>query len=200
MYILVCDFLQNANMSCIGIIISFRIRLGSFKERSRSSSFSHFLKTLILKTLILWILFPIENLMLSTSFMSLNAFLRILSYLLQLKITWISLSVTFFSQFLQILISSWRLYHLVMFVAKLWDENLILVMALLLLKLLEALLFNEFFCLWIKSYSFHFCECKGGFGYSSPWPSLLAKLKCLISYISSHLFHLSTPWIYSRWC
>ena len=40
-----------------------------------------------------------------------------------------------FSQFLQILISSWRLYHLVVFIAKLWDDNLILVMAFLLLKL-----------------------------------------------------------------
>ena len=35
-----------------------------------------------------------------------------LSYLLQLKIIWISSSIYFFLQFLQIFISSWRLYHL----------------------------------------------------------------------------------------
>ena len=80
-------------------------------------------------------LFPICNLMLSTSYMSLNAFLWMLLYLLQLKIIWISFSISFFSQFLQILISSWRLYHLVVFIAKLWDDNLILVIAFLLLKL-----------------------------------------------------------------
>ena len=57
-----------------------------------------------------------------------------LSYLLQLKIIWISFSISFFSQFLQIFISSWRLYHLVVFIAKLWDDNLILAMAFLLLK------------------------------------------------------------------
>ena len=74
-------------------------------------------------------LFPICNLMLSTSFMSLNAFLRMLSYLLELKTIWISFSISFFSQFLQIFTSSWRLYHFVVFIAKLWDDNLILVMA-----------------------------------------------------------------------
>ena len=49
--------------------------------------------------------------------------------------TMISFSVSFFSQFLQISISSWRLYQLMVFIAKLWDENLILFMAFLLLKL-----------------------------------------------------------------
>ena len=40
-----------------------------------------------------------------------------------------------FSLFLQIFTSSWRLYHLVVFIAKLWDDSLILVMVFLLLKL-----------------------------------------------------------------
>ena len=58
-----------------------------------------------------------------------------LSYLLQLKIIWISFSISFFSQFLQNFKSSWRVYHLVVFIAKLWDDNLVSFMAFLLLKL-----------------------------------------------------------------
>ena len=60
-----------------------------------------------------------------------------LPYLLQLNIIWISFSISFFSQFLQIFISSWRLYHLMAFIAKLWDNNLILVMTFLLLNLIK---------------------------------------------------------------
>ena len=106
------------------------------------------------------ILLPICNFMLSTSFLSLNAFLRILSFLLQLKLIlekftflliWISFCIYFFSQFLQIFISSSRLYHLLVFIAKLWDDNLILVMVFLLLKLFKfSFLLAEFFCLWKK--------------------------------------------------
>ena len=58
-----------------------------------------------------------------------------LSYLLQLKIIWISFSISFFSQFLQNFKSSWRVYHLVVFTAKLWDDNLISFMVFLLLNL-----------------------------------------------------------------
>ena len=129
----------------------------AFRESSTKKSFSFST------------LFPICNLMLSTSFMSLSAFLQMLSYLLQLNIIWISFSISFFSQFLHIFISSWRLYHFKVFIAKLWDDNLILVMAFRLLKLYKfrylSFLKSSFVC--EKSCSFHFYKCKGGFGSNS---------------------------------
>ena len=63
-----------------------------------------------------------------------TAIIPMLSYLLQLLYEFIFCSF-FLKQCLQIFISSWRLYHLVVFIAKLWDDNLILVMPFLLLKL-----------------------------------------------------------------
>ena len=73
--------------------------------------------------------------MLSPSFMLLNAFIRLLSYLLQLKIILIPFCICFFSQFLENFIFSWRFYHLVVFIGKLRDNKRILVMAFVLLKL-----------------------------------------------------------------
>ena len=125
-----------------------------------------FKKTLAKKSFSFSTLFSTCNLMLYTSFMSLNAFLWILSYILQLKIIWISSCFSFFLQFLEIFISSWKLYHLVVFIAKLLDDNLILVIAFLLLNLCKlrylSFLKSSFVCK--KSCSFHFCKRKGGFG------------------------------------
>ena len=61
-----------------------------------------------------------------TSFMSFNAFLRMLLF-----------SLSFLLQFSLIFISPWRLYHLAVFIAKLPDENLVLVIAFLLIKLFK---------------------------------------------------------------
>ena len=59
------------------------------------------------------ILFPIWKLMWSISFMWFNTFLWMLL-----------LSISFLSQFSQFFISSWRLYHLVVFIAKVttWES------------------------------------------------------------------------------
>ena len=143
-------------------------------------------------------LFPIFNLMLSTYYMSLNAFLRKLSYSSQLKIKWILFSFSFFSQILQMFISSWRLYHLVAFIAKLWDDNLILVMAFLLLNLCKfrwlPFLKSSFFFVE-KVVLFIFVSAKEGLD-ATVLSSFLEKPASF--YIPSYLFHHSTPWIYSR--
>ena len=57
-----------------------------------------------------------------------------LSYLLQLKFIWISFSIFFLTIFANFHIFL-KIYHLVVFIAKLWDDSLILVMTFLLLKL-----------------------------------------------------------------
>ena len=71
------------------------------------------------------------------SFMSFNVFHQTLSCLSQLKIVWIAFCISFLLRFSQIFISPWRLYHLVEFTAKLWDDNLVLLTAFLLLKLYQ---------------------------------------------------------------
>ena len=72
------------------------------------------------------LLFPIWKLMWQTSFMSFNAFLRMLLF-----------SLSFLLQFSLIFISPWRLYHSVVFITKLPDETLVLVIAFLLIKLFK---------------------------------------------------------------
>ena len=102
------------------------------------NTFKAFKERLLKKSFSFSILFLLWKLILSTLFMSLNAFSRLLS---QLKIIWI--------------ISFWRLYHLRGFITKLRDGNLLFI-AFLLLKLFK---FRYIFCLllFVKgSYSFHF--------------------------------------------
>ena len=108
--------------------------------------------------------------MLSTSFMSLNVFLWMLSCLLQLKIIWILSSISFFSQFFQILFSSWRLYHLVVFNAKLWDDNVALLWRFYCWSCanLDIFPFQRVLLFVKKSCSFHLDKCKGEFGCYSP--------------------------------
>ena len=60
-YLLLSDFKKNSIMSSKGLIIPFCIKLGPLKNRSRSSSFSHFLKFLILNTAMILILNRYSN-------------------------------------------------------------------------------------------------------------------------------------------
>ena len=109
--------------------------------------------------------------------------------------TMISFSVSFFSQFLQISISSWRLYQLMVFIAKLWDENLILVMAFLLLKLKKfrylSSLKSSFVC-EKKVVLFIFISVKQGLN-ATVFSFFFGKTYAFF-YIPSYLFHHSTPW------
>ena len=52
--------------------------------------------------------------MMSISSMLWDTFLRMSSYLSQLKVTWISFSISLLSQFFKIFISPWRFYHLLL--------------------------------------------------------------------------------------
>ena len=102
-----------------------------------------------------------------------------------------------------IFISSWRWYYLVLFIATLLDENLVLVVAFLLLKLFK----NRYLCFWKtsfvceKSYSFHFYKCVGGFAYNNPltlfWEDLclLFFLFFLICFISTYISFLSISYL-----
>ena len=72
------------------------------------------------------LLFPVWKLILSASIISFNSFVRIFLF-----------SLSFLLQFSQIFIFPWSLYNLVVFIAMLPDENLVLVVASLLLKLFK---------------------------------------------------------------
>ena len=67
-------------------------------------------------------------------------------------------------------ISSWKLYHLVTFVARLWDSSAVLAKRSYFWSywILDTFLSKEFFCLWKRSYSFSFYKPKEGFTNSSP--------------------------------
>ena len=102
----------------------------------------------------------------------------------------------FSSQFLQFFKSSWKLYHLVVFVSKLWDDSIILVTPLLLLKLCKFryLYFLEFFCLWKKVVLFIFLSVKEGLD-ATVLSSFLEKLMLivifrLIYFIIQHLEYI----------
>ena len=87
-----------------------------------------------------------------------------LSYLLQLKLYEFHFFISFFSKFWQIFISSWILYHLVVFIVKLWDDNLILVMVFLFVKLCKFRYFSfQRVLLFVKKIChFHFISVKEG--------------------------------------
>ena len=88
------------------------------------------------------LLFPVWKLILSASIISFNSFVRIFLF-----------SLSFLLQFSQIFIFPWSLYNLVVFIAKLPDENLVLVVASLLLKLFKFRFYSflkDFLCLWKK--------------------------------------------------
>ena len=100
--------------------------------------------------------------------------------------------VLFPHNFLQVFISSSILYRLVVLLAKLWDDNFILVMVFLLLKLCKfrylSFLKSSFVC--EKSYSFHFWKCKGGLD-TKVFSSFLENF-CLFLYSFSYISSLNT--------
>ena len=125
--------------------------------------------------------------MLSTSFMSLNVFFRMLSYLLQLKIVWISLSFSISFPWFSYLLEDYTTF--VLFIAKLWDDRPILFMGFLLLNFcnFRYLSLLKGFFIFEKSYSFCFYKYRGGFGCNSPqlfFGKNLCLHLCSILYIS----------------
>ena len=97
--------------------------------------------------------------------------------------------IVFFYFFSMIFISSWRLYHFVLFIAKLWDDKPILFMGFLLLNFcnFRYLSLLKGFFIFEKSYSFCFYKYRGGFGWNSPqlfFGKNLCLHLCSILYIS----------------
>ena len=103
-----------------------------------------------------------------------------LSYLSHLKIIWISLSVSFLPQISKVFVPYWRLNRLVVFITRLWDENL-------LLKLFKFryLYFSK--CSFVCNFVY---KCIGGCVYNSPYPFFWKHLHLfLYSFLSGSSFN-----------
>ena len=115
-------------------------------------------KNLWLRKVFVFLLFLALKLVLSTWFTSFSAFLWMLSYLSQLKLSYNFHFLLFSLLIFAILNTFLDINHLVLFITKLWDGNLLLVIAFLLLRLFKFryLCFLKTFFVYEKTLFFSF--------------------------------------------